>query len=910
MAILGGGGKVRQTIEIDSDVSGAVRGIDKVDRSLGSAGRAMDKTGGQGKRMGHTLSTGIGVGLVAVAAGAVQFGKSAVAAFRDADASMAAATSMLDRNNKGWRAHKGEIDKTIKAHMDLSKFDDEDLYKSFANLSRISGDTAKGMKLQAVAMDLARARGISLETATNIVGKASIGSTKALKGMGIELDKNATGTQAVAALQKNFGGAAKRYGDSSAGAAEAMNLAWGNFQEDIGRLIVPALSVLLGILVGTISVIQNHATAVTVAVAALGAFLVVLYTVKAALMLNALWVAATTLATSEMTAAQWLLNAALTANPIGIVVVALAALVAGLIIAYKSSGTFRAIVQGAFDAVLNVAQVVAGFFTSTLPAAFQAVLDWVKGNWPLIATLVAGPFAPVVALATNAFGIRSALTGAFEDVLTFMGQLPGRVLAKATAISTTIASGLRAAAWGMGNLLQERIVQPMLDVGSRVTGGATSLSGKVASGLKAAVWDMASLLHDRVVQPIVNIFDDVFAKGQTLAGKLASGIRDGAVGAWDALVGKFKALLNQIIAVVNHIPFVDIKPLAHGAVVHGPTLAVVGEDGPEVVVPVGSKRRKRGQELLTKAALMLGGSGDGPGDNRNLSHAGIPMLANGGMFGGAAGDWAATQVLMLKAKATHGWGEQLAGFARNKLADLAGLVPTPSMGNPVLDGVLHAAHDSAVSAIRGVEAKKDEWSLGKIFDGKAWADSVMGKPYVWGGGHGGWNPNLPGYDCSGFASHAAHYGGSTIGSPLTTGGALAAGSAGKGPAYWGLRGMNNASPRQQHMGMNFLGTWYQFGDPGHTGGDDSQWQDFRVPPGLPAYGAGGTVGLTGPAMLHGGEEVLNRRDAAAYRAGRAGTQVQLVVHPAMGWLEDFIEVKMDGQAESARRRALAGGRVR
>ena len=54
-------------------------------------------------------------------------------------------------------------------------------------------------------------------------------------------------------------------------------------------------------------------------------------------------------ATIVFTAAQWLLNAALDANPIGIVIVALAALAAGLYLAYRHSATFRGMVQSAFQ---------------------------------------------------------------------------------------------------------------------------------------------------------------------------------------------------------------------------------------------------------------------------------------------------------------------------------------------------------------------------------------------------------------------------------------------------------------------------------------------------------------------------------------------------------------------------------
>lgn len=56
-------------------------------------------------------------------------------------------------------------------------------------------------------------------------------------------------------------------------------------------------------------------------------------------------------AAKAMAAGQWLLNAALNANPIGLIVLAIAALVAGLIIAYKHSSTFRSIVDALGKAI-------------------------------------------------------------------------------------------------------------------------------------------------------------------------------------------------------------------------------------------------------------------------------------------------------------------------------------------------------------------------------------------------------------------------------------------------------------------------------------------------------------------------------------------------------------------------------
>ncbi len=66
-------------------------------------------------------------------------------------------------------------------------------------------------------------------------------------------------------------------------------------------------------------------------------------------------------ATKVATVAQWLWNAAMAANPIGLIVLAIVALIAGLVLAYQHSETFRRVVTAAFQAVASAAKaVVAG----------------------------------------------------------------------------------------------------------------------------------------------------------------------------------------------------------------------------------------------------------------------------------------------------------------------------------------------------------------------------------------------------------------------------------------------------------------------------------------------------------------------------------------------------------------------
>jgi phage-related protein len=77
-------------------------------------------------------------------------------------------------------------------------------------------------------------------------------------------------------------------------------------------------------------------------------------------------------ATGAATTTQWSLNAALAANPIGVVVIAITALVGAFILAWKHSETFRDIVRGALDVVKNAAMSLWNFFKE-LPGNLMAI---------------------------------------------------------------------------------------------------------------------------------------------------------------------------------------------------------------------------------------------------------------------------------------------------------------------------------------------------------------------------------------------------------------------------------------------------------------------------------------------------------------------------------------------------------
>lgn len=87
------------------------------------------------------------------------------------------------------------------------------------------------------------------------------------------------------------------------------------------------------------------------------------------------------IATKIWTGAQWLLNAAFVASPIGWVVVAIGALVAGIAIAWKKFAGFREAVMGLWYAFKQVFTNIGNFFKMIFEPIFKAIAAIKEGKW-------------------------------------------------------------------------------------------------------------------------------------------------------------------------------------------------------------------------------------------------------------------------------------------------------------------------------------------------------------------------------------------------------------------------------------------------------------------------------------------------------------------------------------------------
>lgn len=313
----------------------------------------------------------------------------------------------------------------------------------------------------------------------------------------------------LAALKVEFDGTAKAAGSTLAGSMNKVRQSFSNAAGEVMASLMPMLANLAtwvsahmpeiqAIMTSVLTRITNairtashfigeaidfyreHKDIINALVPVLGALVGAIYVMQAAV--------------KAYIVVQRVLNLVMAMNPIGLVVAALAVLGVALYQAWTKSATFRDIVHkvwarvketvssvldffretipATFKSVLDTAKgylnSFTGFFTRTIPDAFHSVLGWVKKNWPLIAIFIAGPFGPLVALATNAFGIRDKLQGAFSAILAFgkkkLGDLrdffvglKDSLVSSAKSIGAAIIDGIADGFGGLLDTLKKKI---------------------------------------------------------------------------------------------------------------------------------------------------------------------------------------------------------------------------------------------------------------------------------------------------------------------------------------------------------------------------------------------------------------------------------------------------------------------
>ena len=249
----------------------------------------------------------------------------------------------------------GATDKQIAANEDwistqgkLLGVTDDELRPALAGLVRATGSITTAQKAATLAMDVAAAKGISLETVTKSLERAYGGNMTALAKLSPELKQmikdGASMDEVMAAMSKTFGGAATDSANTAAGSMKRLGVALGEAKEGVGAALLPILEKALPVLQKFATWAQENPTLITAVAAAFGV----------------------------LAASVVLVNAAMALNPVVLITAGIVALGVALVVAYKKFDTFGNVVR-------TVVNGVAGYFEFMANAYIKMINLVIRG---------------------------------------------------------------------------------------------------------------------------------------------------------------------------------------------------------------------------------------------------------------------------------------------------------------------------------------------------------------------------------------------------------------------------------------------------------------------------------------------------------------------------------------------------
>lgn len=192
-------------------------------------------------------------------------------------------------------------------------------------------------------------------------------------------------------------------------------------------------------------------------------------------------------------------NAALKANPIGLVLTGISLLVAGIIALWNNCDWFRdgviTIGNAIVDFISDAVDGIVHFFTVTVPQAFNKVLDFVKTNWQGLLLLLVNPFAGAFKLLYDNFeGFRNAVNTLVERIKTAFINMKDGISNTVRNIKDAIVNGFQAAVDFITSL-PGKAVQWGRDFIQGLVDGIISMASRVVDAVKGVANTITSWLH-------------------------------------------------------------------------------------------------------------------------------------------------------------------------------------------------------------------------------------------------------------------------------------------------------------------------------------------------------------------------------------------------------------------------------
>ncbi len=367
-----------------------------------------------------------------------------------------------------------------------------------------------------------------------------------------------------------------------------------------------------------------------------------------------------TAATNIATVAQTAFNVAMAANPIGLIVLAIAAVVAGLVwfftqteIGKQIFGEFVKFVSGVFGNIVSVISTVA----NAIIVPFQNFLAFVSPIFNTLWQIVSSIFILIVALVATAIeSIAQPFIWLFQNwqtvwnnicgfVSTIWNMIVGVVTAyidTMNAIISTIVNAIMTVISPIVNWINDNIIQPIANFFSGLWNGIVQGVSGFIQGVMNVISPITNWINSNIVQPVSRFFSGLWNGIVQGVNGLAAGIKT----VFSSIVAIIKAPINAVIGGINsifrtlngvtvpswvpglggaHPTFPMFPMLAKGGVVDSATMAIIGESGKEAVMPL-----ENNTGWITNLAGQLAERGGaGSGNTVNIS---VNVETKGGDF--------------------------------------------------------------------------------------------------------------------------------------------------------------------------------------------------------------------------------------------------------------------------------------
>lgn len=293
-------------------------------------------------------------------------------------------------------------------------------------------------------------------------------------------------------------------------------------------------------------------------------------------------------------------------GPIGLAVIAIAAVIAVGILVWKKWDEIKAGLVAVWEGIKGAAssawEWIKGFIEKHAVAVATAVTGpigglavWLYKNWDTVKSQASAAWTALKGALT---GAASAVAGGIRSAI---GAVTGFLTSTWTSVQTGITTSwatIKTTAVTAATGLLNGITGVVDDVVGKISAIWTSVKTGIVTAW-ATITTTAKTEAGQLLSGIVGVINDLPGKfaeiGKDAGGKLAGAIKsaiNGIISKWNGLsFGGFKVGKGKASFTVPKVSTPDIPLLAKGGIAYGPTLAGIGEyrgarSNPEVVAPL------------------------------------------------------------------------------------------------------------------------------------------------------------------------------------------------------------------------------------------------------------------------------------------------------------------------------------